>query len=196
MTVKIWLTLLLCVTILAPLPAQAATTAPAAELLQDGGFEAGGAAWTQTSTAGNALVSGDYAHSGSLGAYLAGNVGATVDRLSQKVFLPDDVVVRLSFWWALRTSESGAAADKLQVNVRNASGGLLKTLVTLDNTSLEPWLWEHRVYDLAMFGGQTVQIEFIATTDATLITDFWVDDVSVQTGGPLRKTLLPLVLRK
>ena len=67
------------------------------------------------------------------------------------------------------------------VEVRNTSGTLLATLATFSNLNkaarrrLQPPSSQRRG-----FRGQTVRVQFRATTDGSLATTFRVDDVSLR----------------
>lgn len=170
--------------------------APAVELIVNGGFESAGTGWSQSSARGNNLISGFFVYSGKAAADLAGNaLNNDTDRLTQKITVPANVSARLQFWWALRTEEAGVAFDTLAIKVLNNSGGLLKTLATYDNTTLAPYTWEQASFDLSAYAGQTIQIQFEAKTDQGNPTEFFIDDVSVRTAGPMKRSFLPLIRR-
>ena len=72
-----------------------------AELITNGGFEAQGAGWTQSSAGGFNLISTFYPRTGSWGAYLGGTNNAD-DRLSQQIIVPSNPIsVSLTAWWAI-----------------------------------------------------------------------------------------------
>ena len=154
-------------------PAPASCT----ELLQDGGFEAGGQGWLQQSVQGYDLISDFNPHTGRLGAYLAG-VNEADDRLSQQVDLPAGATVILQAWWFLATAETAGSFDTMTVSLLRPNGELLADLVTVDNTA-DVGIWDQLLLDLTPYAGQTVVLRFRAVTDATNISDFYVDDVSV-----------------
>lgn len=148
------------------------------ELLNDGGFEAGGQGWLQYSAQSYELVSNFNPHTGRLGTYLAG-VNNANDRISQQVTLPPAVTtLTLDAWWYLATAEAGGIFDTMTVALLNADGVLLTTLLTVDNTA-PVGVWDELVLDLTLYAGQIVVIQFEAYTDANSISDFYLDDVSV-----------------
>ncbi len=177
-----------------PVHAAAAQTPTCRELLVNGGFEEGGTGWSQVSAGGYNLISGFHPHTGSLGAYLGGANQAD-DRLSQPIALPAGVVsATLSFWWAIATEEPpGTAFDRLTVSLRSTDGAPLADLTTIDNNAVENQ-WDQAEFDLTGYGGQSLILEFHATTDANNITDFYVDDVSLVV-CPAPKTYLPVLFR-
>jgi hypothetical protein len=58
-------------------------------------------------------------------------------------------------------------------------GNTLRALLTLGSDSAAN-LWQQSALDLSGFAGQTIQLKFVAQTDETLVTDFFIDDVEVQ----------------
>lgn len=147
------------------------------ELLQDGSFEAGGQRWLQQSAQGYELISNFNPHAGRLGAYLAG-VNDADDRLSQQIALPQGATIVLQGWWFLATAESAEAFDTMTVALLRPDGTPLADLITVDNTA-EVGMWDELLLDLTPYAGQTVVLRFAALTDASNISDFYLDDVSV-----------------
>ena len=148
------------------------------QLIVNGGFEGSAASWT---LAGNAYWSnGAYPHSGTgytvLGAY--NNASGSE---YQTVSIPAGHPANLTFWLNITTSESlSTAYDYLYVEVRSTSGALLGTVGSFSNrnaTSIGSYA--QRSFSLASWSGQTVRVQFRATTDVTLPTSFRVDDVSL-----------------
>lgn len=187
--------------LLAAPPVSGAAPDVCQQLIVDGGFENGGQSWTKYSQSGSTLIDAFYRHTGQLGAWLGGKNNA-LDRLSQQVALPPGPrSIKLTFWWALTTEENpGGAFDKLQVDLYRTDGStLIATLLKVDNSSAEAWVWNPATFDLNQYAGQTIQLRFTATTDSGNPTSFFVDDVSLLTcaAGPNdRKVYLPVVPRK
>jgi subtilisin family serine protease len=149
------------------------------ELIVNGGFEGSAASW---SLAGNAYWSnGGYPNSGTgytvLGAY--NNASGSE---YQTVSIPAGHPANLTFWLNITTSESlSTAYDFFYVEVRSTSGALLGTLGSFSNrnaTSIGSYT--QRSFSLASWRGQSVRLQFRATTDFTLATSFRVDDVSLR----------------
>ena len=141
--------------------------------LQNGGFESS-ANWVQSPSgiiATNRPRSGSY--SAWLGGYNSGN-----DSIYQTVTVPANGV--LSYYWYMSTQESGSTAyDRLYVRLYNSSGSLITTLRTWSNASTKN-AWSFDSVSLAAYAGQTVRVQFVGTTDSSLITSFFVDDVNLQ----------------
>ena len=138
------------------------------ELVVNGGFEQAGQSWTQApNPAGRALVTNFYWKSGQYAADLGG-VNSATDRLTQVIALPADVnEITLAYWWALQTEEAstGAAFDRLSVELYQLNGMTrVATLLTVDNTVAESWVWNRASINLTSYRGQTL-LRFTASTD-------------------------------
>ncbi len=146
------------------------------ELIVNGGFEGSAASWTLS---GNAYWSnGGNQHSGTgytvLGFY--NNANGTE---YQTVTIPAGHPANLTFWLNITTSESlSTAFDFLFAEVRSTSGALLGTLATYSNRDAAAY--SQKSFSLAAWRGQTVRVQFRATTDVSLTTAFRVDDVSLR----------------
>jgi kumamolisin len=88
----------------------------------------------------------------------------------------------LTFWLNITTSEACCTPyDYMYVEVRNTSGTLLSTLGTYTNAnSGTAGVYSQKSFSLANWRGQTVRIQFRATTDFSLPTSFRIDDVSLR----------------
>ena len=158
---------------------QPASTSPSSELLINPGFESGSASWVQnpTNIIGSAAAN---ARSGSGFAWLSGYNNAN-DLLYQQVTIPSDATSAIfSFWYRITTEDLPAGDfDKMVVTIDNASGTPLGSIVTLSNRNATSGWVQSASYDLSAFRGQTIRVTFRATSDASLITSFLVDDVSL-----------------
>ena len=171
--------LLLALLIMVPLGRPTPVTADSClSLLVDGGFE-DGATWQIKNSDGVPLISQQLTHSGRRGAYLGGRNNST-DRLSTQLSLPaTDQAITLRFWWQLQSQESHTrGADHLAVLVTDERGYSLQTLTELSGRDVT-YEWQMRSFDLTPLAGQTVQLQFLASTDDTQITDFFIDDVEI-----------------
>lgn len=165
------------------------------ELVNDGGFEAGGQGWVQYSKLGYPLVSSYFPRSGRLGAWLGGKDDAD-DRLTQIINLPgraDRITVNL--WWSLTTQENpGSAFDFLQAGLYSQDGATqIVSLLDVNNESAEQEVWNPLSLDVSAYGGRTVQLKIEATTDQSNPTSFFVDDVSILSCVTATATLSPSV---
>jgi len=149
------------------------------QLIVNGDFSTGDATgWTTSRSNGPAPIVQPYGGS-DYGAYM-GRYNSNQDRIYQVVCpaAPADWA-NFSFWWWMATEETSTTTDYdfLYVRVRDANGNLLQTLKTITNRS-PAGEWHYEYFDLRAYAGQTIRISFEATTDATLPTHFWIDNVS------------------
>ncbi len=158
--------------------APTATSTPASgNIVVNPGFESGpGVGWAEYSRAGYELVDTVNPHTGRYGADLCG-YNSCVDLVQQRVTVPSNAA--LHYWWYMTSNEGTTTPyDYLAVQVLNTSGTVLKTLRVWSNTSLRN-VWSQDNLSLAAYAGQTVNIRFVATTDSSLVSRFFVDDVAI-----------------
>jgi len=154
-------------------------TASGGELIANGGFEGSAASW---SLAGNAYwSSGGYAHSGT-GYTVLGYYNYASGTMYQTVSIPSGHPANLTFWLNVTSNEGTTTAyDYLRVEVRSTGGTLLATLGTFSNRDKATLgSYSQRSFSLASWRGQTVRLQFRATTDSIYPTSFRVDDVSLK----------------
>ena len=149
------------------------------ELIANGGLEGSAASWALS---GDAYWSaGGYAHSGT-GYTVLGYYNSASGTMYQTVSIPSGHPANLTFWLNVTSSEGTMTAyDYLRVEVRSTGGTLLGTVGTFSNrdkTTLGSY--SQRSFSLASWRGQTVRLQFRATTDSIYPTSFRVDDVSLK----------------
>jgi len=150
------------------------------ELVVNGGFEGSATPWVLS---GNAYRStGGYPHAGAgysvLGFY--NNANGTE---YHTVAIPATAAGTLSFWLNVSSSETTATTvyDRLYVEARSTAGVLLGTVATFSNLDKAAiGAYTLRSLSLAAWKGQTIRVQFRATTDGSLATSFRVDDVSLR----------------
>jgi subtilisin family serine protease len=148
---------------------------PAPSGLVSGGFESGPTGWAQSDPA--IIGTTGRVRSGSWSAWLGGYNGAR-DELAQTVTVPSGGA-KLTYWWQLASLETTSKAyDYQYVRVHSTSGALLATLRTRSNTAPRG-SWYADTVDLGKWAGQTVSVRFVATTDSSYASSFFVDDVSL-----------------
>lgn len=153
-----------------------------ANALANPGFEGGATSWTQSSSAGTAIVTNDAANAraGSWYAWLGGSDNLT-DTLFQAITIPQGAA-RLQFWYRINTSEttSASAFDRLTISLASTlNGATVESIGTLSNVDATSGWVQSPVYDLSAFAGQTLRLQFRATTDFSNPTSFRIDDVTV-----------------
>jgi hypothetical protein len=161
-------------------PVPTATPAGCSETIANGGFETGSlSSWTSTGTAGT-VVTGN-AHSATYAAHFGG-ANSLTSAAYQNVTIPSTASsATLTFWLKEATQESGSTPyDYFRTQV--VDGATTTTLNTVSNATGYTAYTKVTV-DLAAYKGKTVRVQFAVTTDSSLLTDFWLDDVSVLVCG-------------
>lgn len=160
-----------------PTPTPTPTPPPGGtERIVNGGFESGTSPWVQSSANGYQLIDGTRPHAGTRSVYLGGYNNAN-DQIYQTITVPSNGT--LTYWWYMTTQETSHPWDYMRVRLYNTSGTLLTTLRTWSDGS-GAGTWRQDSLSLASYAGQTVRVHFSATTDGSLTTSFFVDDVSVR----------------
>ena len=162
-------------------PVTLTVNAAGTELIVNGGFEGSAAPWTLT---GGALRStGSFPHSGS-GYLILGAANNASDTAFQQITIPGGSAASLNFWLNISTNETTTTTqfDRFFIEVRSTGGTLLATLGTFSNLNggAAGAYVLRGPFSLSSFAGQTVRIQFRATTDGSLTSTFRVDDVSVK----------------
>jgi subtilisin family serine protease len=150
---------------------------PTGSTIVNGGFESGTAPWAQASSGGYQLITTNRPHAGAYSAWLGGyNNGS--DSIYQTITVPSNGT--LTYWWYMTTQESGSTPyDYLRVRLYTSGGAQVATLRTFSNAS-GAGAWRQDSISLASYAGQTLRVHFSVTTDSSLLTSFYLDDVAVQ----------------
>ncbi|HST05354.1 MAG TPA: hypothetical protein VLQ48_11540 [Chloroflexia bacterium] len=157
-------------------------TGGCSNIIANGGFESGSASWTESSSGGYELIDTTRPHTGARSVY-EGGYNNGVDIVYQTVSIPAGATsASLSYWSYMTSSEgTGTPYDYMYAEVRSTSGTLLGTLKTQSNTGTRnAWLQTTNL-NLLPWAGQTVRVEFRTTTDVSLQTSFFIDDVVLNT---------------
>lgn len=144
--------------------------------LLNGNFESGpGVGWHEYSSQGYALVVDTYLgnaitpHSGAWGAWLGGLDNET-SILSQEVIVPTDQPV-LSYYYAIGSADD-CGYDFAIVIVNDHT---VYQYALCDDRETDSWV--HQTVSLAAYAGQTVVLKFLVTTDDSLNSNLFLDDV-------------------
>lgn len=142
----------------------------------NGGFENGTSPWVQYSSGGYQLIDTTRPRTGSYGVY-AGGYNSANEYIYQTVTIPASK--NLVYYWYMTSSESTTTAyDYMYVRLYTTGGSLVATLRTRSNTAARG-AWYQDTLSLASYAGQTLRVQFSFTTDASVTTSFFVDDVSI-----------------
>ncbi|MEO5951902.1 MAG: lamin tail domain-containing protein, partial [Chloroflexia bacterium] len=157
-----------------------------AEILKNGGFEDGDGNrdWLQSSNKDeDPLIYTDNqgtAHTG-LWTSFFGYYNEVIEDLWQQVTIPATASrVTLTYWRYLSTEDTSAAHDFLYAQIRAQNNEtVLTTLETVNNLAPQG-TWQQVTFDVSAYKGQTVNIHFKSTTDISNASNFFVDDISLQ----------------
>jgi len=160
-----------------PRPAPTNTPVSGGNIVVNPGFESGpGVGWSESSSGGYEVIDTYQPHTGSYSADEC-NYNNCTDYVQQQLTVPSNASLR--YWWYMTSQEPTTTAyDYLKVQVYSTGGSLLGTLRTWSNTSTRS-TWSQDTLSLSAYAGQTVVLRFTTTTDYTMPTNFFVDDVSV-----------------
>ncbi|MBA3531801.1 MAG: ExeM/NucH family extracellular endonuclease [Ardenticatenales bacterium] len=160
--------------------ATATSTPIGGNLIVNPGFESGSnVGWSESSSGGRVLVTTERPRSGTRSARLGG-YNSGVDTLSQKVTVPTNG--SLTYWWYMTTAESTQTViyDWMEVRLYDGTtGAYLTTIRKWSNLSTKN-TWSQDTLSLSSYAGRSITIVFRVETDSSLLTNFYVDDVSVR----------------
>jgi hypothetical protein len=151
----------------------------------NGNLEAGSAGWFQYSNLGYPVICNASncgaalgPHSGQTLAWLGGSNNER-SRISQTVTLPAGENATFSYYYRIE-SQDRCGYDVGYV--RLAQGSVINALrsYTLCTTSAGGWKLD--TLDLSSYAGRQVRLEFYGVTDRLNVSNFFVDDISVQIG--------------
>ncbi|MBN9501620.1 MAG: hypothetical protein BGO01_00340 [Armatimonadetes bacterium 55-13] len=151
-----------------------------AQLLLNPGFESGSASWTASSGVITNSTSRS-PHGGSYYAWLNGYGRTHTDTLYQQVTIPSTVSsATLSLYLHIDTSENTSTVqrDKLQIQIRSTSNGVLATLGTFSNLNAISGFTK-LTYNLNAYKGQTIRVYLVGTENNSRQTSFVVDDFAL-----------------
>ncbi len=157
-------------------PVPPTNTPVAGNIIVNPGFESGpGVGWSEYSTGGYELIDTTNPHTGSYSADLCGYNTCT-EYVQQQITVPSNANLRY-YWYMASNEGTSRAYDYFRVQLYSTSGALLATLRTFSNTSTRN-AWSQDNLSLAAYAGRPVVLRFTTTTDSSLPTEFWVDDVA------------------
>jgi subtilisin family serine protease len=151
---------------------------PPTDAIRNGGFEMGAVDWAQSSSGGYPVITTNRPYAGSWSAWLAGYNNGT-DFIAQTVTIPANG--RLSYWWRVESREGGGTTiyDFIDVRLYEPSNGTWTRLRRWSNASPRN-AWTQDTIDLSAYAGRTMELRFIARTDSSLPTSFFIDEVSLR----------------
>lgn len=164
------------------------STGACQEKVVNGGFEAGPTGWNQSSTGGYPLICSTTScgvtlipRSGSWLAWLGGADNETSVLSQANITLPIGQKATLRYWYRLESNDvCGYDYGYVQVQM-GATRKTLKTyrLCASRNTNG----WGQGSIKLDAYAGKTIRLIFRVQTDSSLVSSFFVDDVSLLAGN-------------
>jgi hypothetical protein len=152
--------------------------APPQAALQNGDFEQGHVAWAEESASGFPLIYSDgFSIPPRSGQYVAWLGGADNDtnRLAQTITLPASGDSYLHYYYQVDSREANCSLDVAQVLVEGTV--VAQHPMCFTNNSSE---WIKGALDLRGYAGQSVTVTFTMTTDESVVSNLFVDDVSLE----------------
>jgi hypothetical protein len=159
-----------------PLVVKIAPAAPAD--LANGDFEAGRVAWTESSLLGYVLIlqTADLPvtpHSGGWAAWLGGDHDE-VSSIEQTFTIPATATQLTYFHWIASEDVCFGNYDTASVTI---NGNPVDNFTLCDDASTGGWV--QRVVNVAAYAGQQVSLAFVVSTDSTLNSNLFIDDVAL-----------------
>jgi hypothetical protein len=155
-------------------------------LLNNGGFDAGSAGWTESTLGGVPIITSDAVVEPDTPPGFAwfGGYDNAVDRLSQSVTIPAGATsLRLSGTYCIETDESGPF-DEAAMVLRNGGGSDLEVLASGSSdggpSTCGAIANSFEVTAGSPYAGQTVSFVIEAFTDDSLLTNFFFDSLMLE----------------
>ncbi len=177
---------------------QSGSVGASANILLNPDFESGPVSWTESTAIEYPVVTAYVNPVTNNGwyAWLCGYYNC-VDTLYQDVTIPADATsAYLQFEYQIATDETSTftAYDKMQVRVYSPPTASTYTHHwTLSNLNATTGWALSPQYDVSAFKGQAVRVQFSATTDASLTTSFYLDNVNLTVSGSSPDVQAPTV---
>jgi hypothetical protein len=166
------------------------TLMSAVQLLANPSFSSGASYWNRS---GDFYAGTNLSNYRTGPGYAAGGVdtaGQPKNNASGSIYqqftIPSNATsVNASWYRYITTTETTTSTqyDKLYVRLLNSSGNVLSTLKTYSNLNKGSGYVQDSV-SLSGYAGQTVRLQFLATSDSSLPTTFRLDDISVVANVP------------
>jgi len=183
---------------------QSGSVADSVNILLNSGFEEGEVAWGQTTANGLSVITSyltPTTPTNTKYAWLCGYDNCA-DKLYQDVYVPSDAqgaILQFKYW--ITTSETTRASiyDSMAVRIFSPpSASTYASCTLLSNLNATTGWVQYTGCNLIGYKGQTIRVQFSATTDTSLSTDFFLDDVTLMVSGatlavtPISQTIGPI----
>ncbi|MBA2396962.1 MAG: hypothetical protein H0V70_29930 [Ktedonobacteraceae bacterium] len=164
-------------------PTPTPTPNPGSNIVANTSFDVGVTPWLESSSGGSEIIGTSKPHTGTKSAHLCGYNNCN-DQIWQSVTVPGSfTTATFSYWTYIATTETSATKcyDHFSAKLRTSSGVDITTVQQQCNINAHGWTQfsVNVTTSLNAYKGQTIQVYFQGTTDYTLPTDFYVDDVAL-----------------
>lgn len=175
-----------------PTPTVMPTPTPQPSLL-NGNFEAGHSGWQEYSALGYPIIMNNSQlpdaldpHSGQWATWFGGDYDE-VSAIEQSVFVPPNVRTLQYYRWIASQDICNPDYDIAGVIMDDdgtvTESDVVDAFILCDGTSTNGW--QGRSVDISRFAGKQVLLTIIAFTDGSLLSNMFVDDVSLSGNAPL-----------
>jgi serine protease len=172
------------------IPFVADITATTGVSITNGDFESGSSGWTEYSTNGySVIISSGYPvsitpHSGSWLAWLGGAYDE-ISYVQQQVNVPSSAPY-LSYYQWINSAETGCGYDYGKVYINSTQVDSYGLCVS-NNTGG----WAKHMVDLSSYAGQSVSLMIYSSTDSSVNSNLFIDDVGFQSSAASSATSAP-----
>ena len=177
---------------------QSGSVGTSANIVLNPGFESGPSSWTDQTLNGYPVIT-SYLNPASVAnswyAWLCG-YNNCADTIYQDITVPADsqsAFLQFSYWIQTDETASITAYDSMSVRIYSPVGASTYKDWTLSNLNATAGWVQSPSYDVSAYRGQTIRLQFSAATDASFITNFFVDDVNLMVTGSAPDTQSPTV---
>jgi bacillolysin/thermolysin len=164
-----------------PTPAPV-TTAGCTELVSNGTFEGSRPApWTERTNLNAPIISEEFPRTGRKSAWLGGTDQESFQYIYQDLSIAANMrAVTLTYWHYVEENANAGAPDaEFNALLADTSGNVIADLETFLSSAPDSD-WAQSAVDLSEFAGKKVRLAFTADMVRGNLSNFFVDDVSVQ----------------
>jgi chitodextrinase len=177
---------------------QSGASGTSANILLNPGFESGPVFWTDQTANGYPVIT-SYLNptttSNNWYAWLCGYNNCS-DTIYQDITVPADAQnahVQFNYWIDSDETSSYTAYDSMTVRIYSPVSASTYKYWSLSNLNATAGWVQSPQYDVSAYKGQTIRLQFSASTDASFVTNFFVDDVNLMVSGSVPDTQPPTV---
>ena len=177
---------------------QSGSVGTLSNILLNSGFEDGPTSWTDSSSSVYPVITAYLNPTTTTNSWYAWFCGYNncADTLYQDVTIPanaQSAYVQFNYWITTDETSSVTAYDSMEIRIYSPPSATTYKYWTLSNLNATSGYVLSPKYDVSAFKGQTIRLQFSATTDASFVTSFYVDDVTLMVSGSTPDMQAPTV---